>query len=60
MNPIQHEQLASLMERLNSVQQRMSSVKNMFPNHYSELQRRYNQMLTEARDARIVPPWMLG
>jgi hypothetical protein len=60
MNPAQHQQLAALMERLTILQHRMASVKNMFPNHYQELNLRYNQMLIEAREARVLPPWMIG
>ncbi|MFN8775376.1 MAG: hypothetical protein ACK5XV_01295 [Flavobacteriales bacterium] len=60
MNPAQHQQVASLMERLSTIQHRMACVRHMFPNHYNDLQLRYNQMLVEAREARIIPPWMSG
>jgi len=60
MTPIQHQQIAALMERLANIQLRMATVKNVFPNHYMELRHSYNQMLLEARAAQVVPPWMLG
>jgi len=60
MNPVQHQQLAQLMERMAVLQQRMASARGMFPNHYMELRHRYHQMLVEAREARIMPPWMIG
>jgi len=60
MNPIQHQQIAQLMERLTDLQIRMASCRAMFPNHYMELRHRYHQMLVEAREARLIPPWMAG
>lgn len=60
MNPVQHQQIAQFMERLANLQQRMAAARSMFPNHYMELRHRYHQMLVEAKEARIVPPWMLG
>lgn len=60
MTPAQHRQLAILMENLSSIQSRMTRMQTVFPNHYAELKKRYNQMLLEAREARLVPPWMAG
>lgn len=60
MNPLQHQQLASFLERLTLLQQRMARVQHVFPNHYAELKHRYNQMLLEAREAQVMPPWMIG
>ncbi len=60
MNPSQHQKIYLLMENLTALQDRMVRARNVFPNHYAHLLQSYNQLLTEAREAKILPPWMVG
>jgi hypothetical protein len=60
MNPSQHQKIALLMENLTNLQERMIRTKNVFPNHYAHLLQSYNRLLMEAREAKILPPWMVG
>jgi hypothetical protein len=58
MTNVQLEQMSALVNTLRLLQQRMSRTKNMFPSHHEELERRYNQLLAEAKQNKITPPWM--
>lgn len=58
MSNVQLEQLSSLMHTLQLLQQRMTRTRGMFPNHYAELENRYQQLLQEARLKKLTPPWM--
>lgn len=58
MSHIQLEQMTALMNTLQTLQQRMARTKNVFPNHYAELESRYEQLLMEARSNKLTPPWM--
>ncbi|HEY8403699.1 MAG TPA: hypothetical protein VIK71_03725 [Flavobacteriales bacterium] len=54
----QLHQMADLMTSLYEIQTRMSRVKNTFPNYYKQLQQSYSQLLLQAKENNIVPPWM--
>ena len=54
----QLNQVADLMNTLADVQLKMSRVKSMFPNYHQQLQHTYNQIVTQARHNKVLPPWM--
>jgi hypothetical protein len=58
MTHVQLEQMSSLVNTLRLLQQRMARTKSMFPSHHEELERRYNQLLAEAKQNKITPPWL--
>jgi hypothetical protein len=58
MTATQHTQVADLMHSLAAMQFKMARVKNMFPNYHQQLQHSYNQLLIQAKQNNIVPPWM--
>lgn len=53
-----HAQYAELVNSLTAIQIRMSRVKSTFPNYYQQLQKNYNNLLIQARQYNIMPPWM--
>ncbi|MFZ4785717.1 MAG: hypothetical protein ACOYLH_09580 [Flavobacteriales bacterium] len=58
MTAVQHEQMTSLMNTLNEIQERMSRSKHMFPNHHAQLQQRYEQLVEQAKMMKLTPPWL--
>jgi hypothetical protein len=58
VNNAQLSQMADLMTSLSEIQIRMSRVKNTFPNYYKQLQQSYSQLLIQAKENNVVPPWM--
>jgi hypothetical protein len=58
MTAVQHEQMSSLMNTLNEIQERMNRSKNMFPNHHAQLQQRYEQLVEQAKLMKLTPPWL--
>jgi iron-sulfur cluster repair protein YtfE (RIC family) len=53
-----HAQLSEMMNALTAIQVKMSKVRSTFPNYYQHLQQTYNQMLLQAKEQNMMPPWM--
>lgn len=58
MSNVQLEQMKSLVTALHAIKERMDRSKGMFPSHHEHLERRYAEIVQQARDSKIVPPWL--
>ncbi len=52
------QQMNSMMEALHAIHARMESSKGLFPSYHEQLSERYQQLLQEARELNMTPPWI--
>jgi hypothetical protein len=52
------DECAAYLSALSQIKQRMENAEGLFPNYHETLKERYHQMLFEAKQKQLMPPWM--
>lgn len=58
MSLAEHEQLATLMNSLSLLAQKIERTRSTFPNYCTHLEEQYRDIMSHARKKEILPPWM--